>query len=139
MRKSVRLLFTAVGFCATLGLSVGAFTSAADASAASKLKTYDADHDGTLDLKEVTAAAGTTFDALNKDKDATLDMKELQGRLSKAGFAAADPDHDKTLTKEEYTAAVVKAFKAADTDGDGTLDAKELKSKAGLVVVQLLK
>lgn len=139
MRKATRLVFSAVGLSATLGLSMAAFTSAAEASAASKLKHYDTDHDGTLDLKEVTAGAGATFDALNKDKDGTVDIKELQGRLSKSDFAAADPDHDKTLTKDEYVAAVVKAFKAADPDHDGTLDIKELKSKPGGTVVRLLK
>ena len=133
MQKSIRLVFTAFGLCAALSLSLAMSTSAVDASAASKLKTYDLDKDGTLDIKEVTAAAEATFDALDKDKDGTLTIAELQGRLSKAEFAAGDPDHDKTLTKAEFVAIVLAAFKAADADGDGTLDAKELKSKAGLV------
>ena len=115
MQKSIRLLFTAFGLCGALTVSLAMSTSAVDASAASKLKTYDS------------------------DKDGTLTIAELQGRLSKTEFAAGDPDHDKTLTKAEFVAIVLAAFKAADTDGDGTLDAKELKSKAGLVVVRLLK
>lgn len=139
MQKSMRLLFTAFGLCAALALSLAVSTSAVDASAVSKLKTYDLDKDGTLDVKEVTAAAEATFDALDKDRDGTLDIKELQGRLSKKEFAAGDPDHDKTLTKAEFVAIVLAAFKAADTDGDGTLDAKESKSEPGLAVVRLLK
>ena len=80
MRKTMRLLFTAVGLSAACGFSIATFTTAADASAASKLKTYDTDHDGTLDLKEVTAGATTAFNALEKDHDGTLDLKELKSK-----------------------------------------------------------
>lgn len=138
MQKSLRVLLAGIGLAAAVGFPF-ALSTAAYASAESKLKAYDSDKDGSLDLKEVTAAAEATFAALDTDHDGTVTVKELQGRLSKTDFAAGDPDNDKTLTKDEFVAIVVKAFKAADTDGDGTLDAKELKSKAGLVVVRLLK
>jgi Ca2+-binding EF-hand superfamily protein len=138
MKTSLRVLLAGVGFCVAASFPL-ALSTAAYASAESKLKAYDSDHDGTLDEKEVTAAAGTTFDALDTDHDGTLTIKELQGRLSKADFKAGDPDNDKTLSKDEFVAIVVKAFKSADPDSDGTLDAKEMKSKAGLVVVRLLK
>lgn len=138
MPNSLRLAVSAIGLCAVLGLPLCVSTGA-QASAASKLKAYDTDKDGTIDLKEVTAGAGTTFDALDKDKDGTIDSKELQGRLSNKELAADDPDHDKTLSKDEYTAAVTAAFKAADKDNDGSLDEKELKTPAGQVILRLLK
>lgn len=139
MHKFNSAAFTALGLGAAFAVSLAISATPAGASAASKLKTYDTNKDGTLDLKEVTAGAGSTFDRLNKDKDDTLDMQELHGRLSKKEFAAGDPDKDKTLTKAEYIVIVTRAFNAANKDKDGTLDLKELKTKDGLILVRLLK
>jgi hypothetical protein len=123
----------ALALCASLGM-----TGLARA-AASPIKTFDTDNDGTLDLAEVNKAAEATFDKLEKDKDTTLDRKEIGARIGKKEFAAADPDDDKTLTKAEYLAVVASLFKEADKDNEGTLDAKELKSKPGRALLRLLR
>jgi Ca2+-binding EF-hand superfamily protein len=102
------------------------------------LKAVDTDNDGTVTLDEVKAYAAKRFDTLEKDKDGTLDMKELKGRLSAAGFKAANTDADKTIDKTEFLAYVETLFKDAN-DGDATLDAKELKTPAGEKLVKLLK
>jgi hypothetical protein len=100
---------------------------------------FDMDDDGTLDLKEVQAAAGSAFDKLDRDKDGTLDKKELAGRIAKSAIGDADPDKDGTVSKDEYLAYAEKLFKQADTDNEGTLDAKELRSKAGRQLMKLLR
>jgi Ca2+-binding EF-hand superfamily protein len=105
----------------------------------SAIKALDADNDGTLDLDEVTKAAGAVFDHLQKDQDDTLDRKEIGARLSAKEFANADPDKDSTLTKEEYLAIATKLFKEADVEGDGKLDAKELSSKAGRALLRVIR
>lgn len=99
---------------------------------------YDSDHDGTLDLAEMEAAASAAFDRLNSDADRTLDYNEAKNRVNKKAFLAADPDKDGTLTKDEYLALVEKLFKAADLNNDGVLDARELRSCAGRTPQKLL-
>ena len=98
----------------------------------------DPDKDGTIDLAEAKAAAGSLFDKLDRDKDGTLSIKELQGRLSRTDFGTADPDHDKTLTRDEFLAVVEARFKAANPDADGTLDKAELGTAAGRALMRLL-
>jgi Ca2+-binding EF-hand superfamily protein len=97
------------------------------------------DNDQTIDLAEAKKAASALFDRLDRDHDGTLDRRELRGRLSAKELDAADPDHDRTLTKDEYLAIVERRFNAADPDHDGTLDSKELKTKAGQVLLRLLR
>jgi Ca2+-binding EF-hand superfamily protein len=130
-------------------LAAAALTGAAEQSfAASKggkscaaLKAIDPDKDGSIDLKEAQAAAAALFDKLNKDKskDQTLEIKELQGRLSRADFAAADPDKDGTIDKAEFMKIVETRFAAATPDGDGTVDCKEAATPAGKALMRILK
>jgi hypothetical protein len=134
MKKPVK----AIGFAVVLGIAWTVSQSLA-ASGASSLQALDSDHDGTIDLNEITAAAGAAFDRLDRDHDGTLSERELKGRLSARELAAADADHDGTLTKDEYTAAVEKRFKAANSDSDDTLDAGELRSRRGKTLQRLLK
>ncbi len=61
------------------------------------MKTWDSDHDGTIDSKESLAAIGN------------------------ASFAKADVNKDGTLDKSEYLNLVEARFNAADTDHDGTV------------------
>lgn len=110
------------------------------AGSAEKLKTWDPDNDGTLDLAEVKKAAEARFDSLEGDKDGTLDRKEIKpAKVDKATFAKADPDKDGTLDKQEYLSIVEARFRAADPDNDGTVDVAELDSKAGKALVRMLK
>jgi len=130
-------------------LAAAALTGAPEQSfAASKgrksgtaLKAIDPDNDGSIDLKEAQAAASALFDKLNKDKgkDQTLEIKELQGRLSRADFAAADPDKDGTIDKAEFMKIVETRFAAATPDGDGTVDCKEAATPAGKALMRILK
>jgi Ca2+-binding EF-hand superfamily protein len=117
----------------------GASAFAKDSAAVSFIKQWDPDHDGTLDVNEVNAAADAAFDKLDKDHDGTLDLKELGHRVTKGEFTAADPDHDGTLDKTEYHTLVQKRFEAADPDKDGTIDVKELNSAAGRRLLELLR
>lgn len=131
---------TLVSAAAVLALPLVGLSAASAAPAASKvIAMVDTDSDGTVDLKEVQAVAGATFDKLEKDADGTLDKKELKGRISKAAMKSADPDSDGTLDKKEYLGLTESLFLAADPDKDGTLDAKEMKSKAGKALTALLK
>jgi hypothetical protein len=134
MKKPVK----AIGFALALGIAWTVSQTLA-ASGAGSLQALDSDHDGTIDLNEIRAAAGAAFDRLDRDHDGTLSGRELKGRLSSRELAAADGDHDGTLTKEEYAAAVDKRFQAANSDGDDTLDAGELRSRSGKALQRLLK
>ena len=108
--------------------------------AADRMKAWDPDNDGTLDMAETRKAAEARFDSLEGDNDGTLDRKEMKPtKVDKGTFAKADPDNDGTLTKEEYMTIVDARFKAADPDNDGTLDAKELKTRAGQALLRLLR
>ncbi len=119
-------------------LIAGVIMVAAPVFAASPLP-YDADNDGTVDLNEAKAAAGSAFDKLDADHDGTLDKKELKGRIAKKDWPGADPDKDGTISKDEYLAYIETLFKAADKDSEGTLDKKEMHSPAGRKLEKLLK
>ncbi len=109
------------------------------AFAASEFSGNDTDSDGTIDLNEAKAAAGSVFDKLDANHDSTLDRAELRGRVPGQDWVIADPDNDKTLTKDEYLNYVEIAFKRADTDGDGTVDAKEARTHEGRLLMRLLR
>jgi hypothetical protein len=117
-----------------MACSLGSIAMAADAN----LTTWDADHDGTLDLAEAKAAAAAKFDSLDVDHDGTLDAKELAHAVHKSSFKRADSDSDGTLDKTEYSALVEARFKAADSDHDGTVSDAELSTKAGKALSRLL-
>ena len=114
-------------------------TGASPAHAASALSALDTDKDGTVDLAEAKAAASALFDKLDANHDRTLDRKEVKDRIPANDWAAADPDNDKTISKDEYLAYVETVFKRADKDNDGTIDAKELQSPPGRALLRLLK
>jgi len=113
---------------------------AATQTAAEKMKAWDPDNDGTMDLAEANNAAGVMFDSLEGDNDGTLDRKEMAPtKVDKKTFNKADPDTDGTLTKGEYLTIVESRFRAADPDNDGTVSVAELKTKAGKALALLLK
>jgi hypothetical protein len=104
-----------------------------------KLKTWDTDKDGTLDLAEAKAAAEAKFASLDPDGDGKLDAKEAAAaHISASTFARADSDKDGSIDKAEYLRLVAKRFKAADSDKDGTISAAELDTKAGAALMALL-
>ena len=110
------------------------------AGQADLLTTADSDHDGSLDLKEVSAAALAKFAALDPDHDGSLDQKEAVALgITPDEFAKADPDHDGTIDKNEFVAVVSLRFAAAEQDNDKTVDAKELASAKGQALAALLK
>ena len=122
---------------AALALVFG--TSVALASdPASLIKNWDPDHDGTLDIHEVTSAATTQFGVLDPDNDGTLDVAEAaKAGIDKAELVAHDPDNDGTLDMNEYMTIVQKRFKAADADHSGTIDKAELMTPAGKALIKV--
>jgi len=135
-----KLAMTALmlGIASTLTTIVPA--QAAKESIAEKMKVWDPDSDGTLDMAEARKAAEAKFDSLEGDNDGTLDKKEMSStKVDKKTFKKADPDSDGTLTKEEYLTIVEARFKAADPDNDGTVSVAELKTKEGKALIRLLK
>jgi Ca2+-binding EF-hand superfamily protein len=127
-----------LGIAGTLA-AIGPAQAAPD-SVAEKLKAWDPDNDGTIDLAEANKAAEAMFDSLEGDNDGTLDRKEMSStKVNKMTFKKADPDNDGTLTKEEYLTIVADRFKAADPDNDGTVSLAELQTKAGKALARLLK
>lgn len=103
------------------------------------MKAIDADHDGTIDLKEARKAASAHLRHLDKDGDNTLDSKEMSRLgLDQKAFARADPDNDRTIDRKEYLSLVEQQFKAADPDKDGTLSSDELNTKAGRALMRLI-
>ncbi|MDE2578759.1 MAG: EF-hand domain-containing protein [Hyphomicrobiales bacterium] len=105
----------------------------------SRLRAFDVDKNGRIDLAEAKRAANATFDRLERDKDGTLSRKELRGRLSRQHWMTANPDKDGTLTREEYLAATERAFKRADIDGDGAIETKEFRTPKGRALMRLMK
>ena len=95
--------------------------------------------DSTLSKDEVAAYAKKTFAAIEADHDKTLDEKELTNRMTAAGMAAADTDKDKTVDESEFVAYAGKLFDEANADKDKTLSVKELESPAGAKLRMLLQ
>jgi len=127
-----------LGIASTL-TTIGPVQAATD-SVAEKLKTWDPDKDGTLDLAEAKKAATAKFDSLDGNHDGTLDKKELSStKVDKKTFKKADLNKDGTLTKDEFLTIVEARFKAADANNDGTVSGAELKTKAGQALIRLLK
>ncbi len=102
------------------------------------MKALDPDHDRTVSLDEVKAAANAKFDTLDTDREGTLDASELTGIMSPEQIKALDPDHDGTIDKAEYLKVALAQFKKADRDHDGTLDRAELSSAEGRALVAML-
>jgi Ca2+-binding EF-hand superfamily protein len=127
---------TMIGIAGMAGLGVA---QTASASAGSDFKSWDTDHDGTIDLAEAKTAAGAKFDSLDSDHDGTVDTKESVGAIRKGSFAKADADKDGTVDKSEYLNLVEARFNAADKDHDGTVSKAELKTAAGKSLARLLK
>ena len=95
--------------------------------------------DSTLSKDEVAAYAKKTFAAIEADHDKTLDEKELTNRMTAAGMAAADTDKDKTVDESEFVAYAGKLFDEANADKDKTLSVKERESPAGAKLRMLLQ
>ncbi len=131
--------FATIRIMIVCGIFAGAIPAHAGDSAA-KMKAWDPDADGTLDLAEVKKAAEAQFDSLEGDNDGTLDRKEMKAtKVDKKTFGKADPDNDGTLTKQEYLTIVEERFRAADPDNDGTVSVAELDSKAGKNLMHMMK
>jgi len=128
-------MLLAAGAVALAGIPLMPAWAASDADVVTK---YDTDHDQSLSLDEVKAAASAHFDKLNKDGDSTLETKEVQGVIGPKAFNAADTDHDGSLSKDEYLALVQKLFQKADADHDGTLTSTELQSRSGRALKRLI-
>jgi Ca2+-binding EF-hand superfamily protein len=141
MMKSIRAMrIASFGVATLISAGVPYMSVAADDAITQKLQAWDKDHDGTLDLAEVKAAAAAKFASLDADNDGTLDKKEAAaGHISASAFAKADTDKDGTIDKAEYLQLVTERFKAADPDNDGTVSADELNTKAGAALIALLK
>jgi len=103
------------------------------------LKSWDTDHDGTMDLTEAKKAAQAQFDALDTDHDGKIDQNESVSLGGSASFIKADSDKDGTVDKNEYMKLVEAKFNAADSDHDGTVSESELNSPAGRSLARLLK
>lgn len=130
--------------CMLLALVAGALLMshlpvASAAGRGDKIRAFDADNDGTLDLAEMKTRGSAVFSKLDRDHDGTLDKRELGRRLTAGELAVADRDHDGTLMRDEYLAVVEQRFRAANPDRDGTLDRKELDSRAGRAVLRLVR
>jgi Ca2+-binding EF-hand superfamily protein len=104
------------------------------------LLALDTDKDGTISLVEAKAGASAKFDTIDANHDGTLDVKDLAAaNVDKAEIERADHDHNGTLTKDEYLALVEDAFKAADRTGDGKLSSGELQTGAGQKLRSLMQ
>jgi Ca2+-binding EF-hand superfamily protein len=83
-------------------------------------------------------AASTLMSELDTDHDGTIDLNEVNAAAI-AKFTQLDRNHDGMLSQSEYLALVDEMFKAADKDHDGTLDEEELQSVPGRLLHRLLK
>jgi Ca2+-binding EF-hand superfamily protein len=118
--------------------AIGA-VQAASQSATEQFKTWDTDHDGTIDLSEAQKAAEARFNSLDSDHDGTVDAKEFKSaKITQTDLIKADTDKDGTVDKDEYLKLVAARFKAADTDNDGTVSVDELQTKDGAALARLL-
>lgn len=138
----------AIAIAAVAGLSLAgaadAGTHAKAVKAAPKscaaLNAIDPDNDGAMTLLEAKRRALVVFAKINPDRDRTLEPNELQGRLSKAQFAAADSlRRDGKISRLEWLVAVKHAFRAANPDRDRTIECDELRKGAGKSLFRMLK
>jgi hypothetical protein len=131
-RQLILLAFVAATFS-------GATVAAMKAARGNAIHMLDADGDGLLDIAEVKKAAATLFARLDRDGDGAVDKRELAGRWSTKRRAAADTDHDGRLTEDEYMVAVEQHFNRADFDNDGRLTDGDLKSRAGKMLLRMMR
>jgi hypothetical protein len=134
MIRKLAATITVIGIAGLASMGAGLA-----ASMGPDLKSWDTDHDGTMDLAEAKKAAQAQFDALDTDHDGTIDRNESVTLGGSASFIKADTDKDSTLDKTEYMNLVEADFKAADADHDGTVSELELSSPAGRSLARLLK
>ena len=132
--RSTRASLVVLGLAA---LTQGA--RAAEMSASAFMKAVNTNSDKTLSKEEVGAYAKKKFAMIEADHDKTLDEKELMGRLGAAGLDAADTDKDKTVDEGEFVAYAGKLFDAANQNNDKTLNLKELETPAGKKLITLLQ
>lgn len=119
-------------------LAIPTIVSAAD-DMSLLVKSFDVDHNGVLDVAEVTNAGRAKFGISNTEKDGSLDTKEAsKAGIEKRQLAAADPNKDGALDSREFMKVLDARFKAADADKSGTIDAKELSTEAGKALLSML-
>jgi Ca2+-binding EF-hand superfamily protein len=132
-----RKLAAAITMIGIAGLA--AMGPAQAALTGSALKSWDTDHDGTMDLTEAKKAAQVQFDTLDGNHDGTIDQNESVAIGGSASFIKSDSDKDGTVDKIEYMNLVQARFNAADTDHDGTISEQELNTPTGRSLARLLK
>ncbi len=135
MARASRLVLAAVAALAVMASTV--LTSTPGFAASRAMKMLDTDHDGTIDMKEATAAATALFAQLDRKHSGKLDARELHGRVNAVELKAAGTDG--TLSKDQYLALAAQRFKAADHDNDGTIDEQELRATPGRSLQLLLR
>jgi Ca2+-binding EF-hand superfamily protein len=139
MMMITRKLAAAVTMIGIAGMAGFGAAQTASASTGADFKSWDTDHDGTIDVAEAKKAAEAKFDSLDSDHDGTIDRKESLGAIRRSSFAKADSDKDGTVDKNEYLNLTEARFNAADKDHDGTVSKSELHTPAGQSLLRLLK
>lgn len=138
----------AISFAALAGLSLAGAAEAGSNAKAVKmapkscaaLNAIDPDNDGAMTLLEAKRRALVVFAKMNPDGDRTLEPNEVQGRLSKAQFAAADSlRRDGKISRLEWLIAVKQTFRAANPDRDRSIECDELRKGAGKALFRMLK
>lgn len=105
------------------------------------IQTYDPDRDGTVSPEEMNKAAEARFGILDADHDGTVDQKEIAPvGISDQDFTKFDgDDKDKKLQENEYMAMVEQRFEAANPSQKEELGEDDLKSEAGQDLMRLVQ
>jgi hypothetical protein len=88
----------------------------------SDLRTSDANHDGSVTLREAMRAGREDFARSDVNRDGVLSPREL----SRAGFAQDDRNRDGVVSLAEYQSDVRRSFQMRDANRDGVLEYREL-------------
>jgi Ca2+-binding EF-hand superfamily protein len=116
----------------TLALSLGLQCTARALPAAAELKgafaALDADHDGSISLREWENASFALFRSADRNNDNSLDPSELGGTtITQDTFLLVDDDHNGRLSIAEFMRLRRAVFTAADIDRGDTLSPVEFE------------
>jgi hypothetical protein len=130
----------ALAYGTFLGLGLISVSSlAAIPSANDFIQKLNKDQDTSLDLNELNTAANAHYDAADADHDGTVEGKEVTAlHLSRTDFSRVKMIKG-ALPREEFLKLIKNRFDLADKDKDGSLDEKELDSPAGRDLRRLLQ
>ncbi|MHB8771752.1 MAG: EF-hand domain-containing protein [Syntrophales bacterium] len=107
--------------------AIAAFLLAGAANAAAPdFGGLDRDKSGSLEEKEIAAAAPEVLKKYDKDGNGSLDRAEFEAAGgTRSRFEFLDKDNSSKVDIDEFRSAAIERFKQVDTDRNGRIDVQD--------------